>query len=325
MAVVLTILLFGGVVVLHELGHFITAKINKIKINAFSIGMGPAIFSWRSGETKYFLRAFPIGGYVSIDDDNFEKTPIQKKIAVVLAGSLVNIISGFLVISIIVLIQGQFVSTKVKSVNLEQNKIQVGDCIKSVNNHHIFGSNDLIFELSKIDDNMPINLTISRNNEIIELHDVGYLRQDGEKSYRTLGISLDVEQLTFLNFFKTSFNKSIFVTKLVWISICDLVTGKISIDNISGPIGFTKSVSDAKNNGVLSILSLFPLLSINIGIFNLLPFPALDGGRFIFLLFELIFRSKIKKSFQNYVNALGILILIFLFIVIAIKDICSFF
>ncbi len=325
MAVVLTILLFGVVVVFHELGHFITAKINKVKINAFSIGMGPSIFSWGSGETKYFLRALPIGGYVSIDDDNFEKTPIQKRIAVILAGSLVNIISGFLVISIIVLIQGQFVSTKVKSVNLDQNKIQAGDCIKSINTHHIFGANDLIFELSKIEDDMPVNLTVLRNNEIIELNDVGYFIKDGEKSYRTLGISLDVEQLTFSNFFTTSFNKSVFVTKLVWISICDLVTGKISIDNISGPVGFTKSVSDAKNQGALSVISLFPLLSINIGIFNLLPFPALDGGRFIFLLFELIFRRKIKKSFQNYVNALGILILIFLFIVVAIKDICSFF
>ena len=296
MAVVLTILLFGVVVVLHELGHFITAKFNNIKVNAFSIGMGPAIFSWGSGETKYFLRAFPVGGYVSIDDNKFEKTPIQKRIVVILAGSLVNIFSGFLVVSIIILMQGQFVSTKVKSTNLEQNKIEIGDYIESVNNHHIFGANDLIFELSKIDDNTPINLTISRNNEVIELYDVGYIVNDGEKSHRTLGVSLDVEQLTFSNFLKTSFNSSIFVTKLVWVSICDLFTGKISINNVSGPIGFTKSVSDAKNHGVLSVMSLFPLLSINIGIFNLLPFPALDGGRFIFL-----------------------------FVIIAIKDIFSFF
>lgn len=325
MAVILTILLFGSVVVMHEFGHFITAKINKIKINTFSIGMGPSIFSWKRGETKYFLRAFPIGGYVSIDDEKFEKTSIQKRMAVILAGSLVNIISGFLVISIIVLIQGQFVSTKVKFVNLEQNKIQVGDYIKKINNHHILGANDLIFELSKIDDNIPINLTVLRNNEIIDLYDVGYFKHDGNTSYRTLGISLDIEQINFSNFFITSFNKSVFVTKLVWVSFCDLVTGKISIDNISGPIGFTKSVSDAKDQGVLSIISLFSLLSINIGIFNLLPFPALDGGRFIFLMFELIFRKKIKKSFQNYINALGILILIFLFVVIAIKDIFSFF
>lgn len=325
MAVVLTILLFGIVIVIHELGHFITAKFNKVKINAFSIGMGPAIFSYVKGETKYFLRAFPIGGYVSIDDDNFEKTSVQRRIAIILAGSLVNIISGFLVISIIVLVQGQFVSTKVKSVNLEQQNIQVGDYIESVNNHHVFGANDLIFELSKVDDNTPINLTVLRNNEIVELHDVGYFSSDGERNRRTLGISLDVEQLTFLNFFETSFNSSIFVTKLTWISICDLIMGKISISNVSGPIGFTKSVSDAKNNGILSVISLFPLLSINIGIFNLLPFPALDGGRFIFLLIELISKRKIKKSFQNYVNTLGILILIFLFIVIAIKDIFSFF
>ena len=232
MAVVLTILLFGIVVVLHELGHFITAKVNKIKVNSFSVGMGPAIFSWKLGETEYFLRAFPIGGYVSIDDETFEKTSIQKRISVILSGSLVNVVSGFLVISIIVLIQGHFVSTKVKSVNLEQNKVQVGDCIKKINNHHIWGANDLIFELSKIDDNVPINLTVSRNNEIIELHDTGYFKQDGDKNYRTLGISLEVEQLTFSNFFTTSFNKSVFVTKLVWVSIWDLFSGKISIKKL---------------------------------------------------------------------------------------------
>lgn len=325
MAVILTILLFGIVVVLHELGHFLTAKVNKIKINAFSIGMGPKIFSWGKDKTKYFLRALPIGGYVSIDDDNFEKTSIHKRIAVILAGSLVNIVSGFFIISIIVLIQGQFISTKVKSATFEQHKIQIGDYIESVNNHHIFGANDLIFELSKIDDNTPINITVLRNDKIVELDDVGYLINDGEQTHRTLGISLDTEQLTFSKFFQTSFNSSIFVTKLVWISICDLFTGKISINNVSGPIGFTKSVSDAKTHGFLSVMSLFPLLSINIGIFNLLPFPALDGGRFVFLLIELISKKKVKKTIQNYVNAFGILILIFLFVVIAIKDIFSFF
>ncbi len=325
MAVILTILLFGIVVVLHELGHFLTAKVNKIKINAFSIGMGPKIFNWGKDKTKYFLRALPIGGYVSIDDDNFEKTSIHKRIAVILAGSLVNIVSGFFIISIIVLIQGQFISTKVKSATFEQHKIQVGDYIESVNNHHIFGANDLIFELSKIDDNTPINVTVLRNDEIVELDDVGFLINDGEQTHRTLGISLDVEQLTFLNFFQTSLNSSIFVTKLVWFSMCDLFTGKISIDNVSGPIGFTKSVSDAKANGFLSVMALFPLLSINIGIFNLLPFPALDGGRFAFLLIELISKKKVNKTIQNYVNAFGILILIFLFVVIAIKDVFSLF
>lgn len=325
MAVILTILLFGVVVILHELGHFVTAKVNKIKINAFSIGMGPKIFSWDKNKTKYFLRAFPIGGYVSIDDNNFEKAPIQKRIVIILAGSLVNIISGFLIISIIVLIQSQFVSTKVKSAHFEQHKIQVGDYIDSVNNHHVFGANDLVFELSKLDDNTPINITVLRNNEIVELDDVGFLINDGERTHRTLGISLDTEQLTFSKFFETSFNSSIFVTKLVWVSMCDLFTGKISIDNVSGPIGFTKSVSDAKTHGFLSVISLFPLLSINIGIFNLLPFPALDGGRFVFLLIELISKKKINKTIQNCVNTLGILLLIFLFVVIAIKDVFSFF
>ena len=325
MAIVLTILLFGVIIVFHELGHFSTAKLNKIKVNAFSIGFGPPIFSWNRGETKYSIRVFTIGGYVAIDDAEFDNQAIYKRIIVILAGSLVNILSGFLAVSIILLSQGSFVSTKVASVTPQQDKIQIGDDIKNINNHQIFGSSDISFEMSRIDDSELINLTVLRNGELIELYDVGYFTEISGKNQKILGVSLESDRLDFSNFFKQSFNSSIFIVKLTYVSMCDLITGKVSIDSVSGPVGFAKSVSENKSLNILSILSFFPLLSIYIGLFNLLPFPALDGGRFVFLLIELIFRKKIKKEIQNYINLFGIFALICLFIFTTLKDILAFF
>ena len=324
MAIILTIVLFGVIIVLHELGHFLAAKLNKIRVNDFSIGFGPSLFSFNKGNTKYSIRVFPLGGYVAIDDE-FDSQPIYKRIIVILAGSLVNILSGFLVISIILLSQGGFVSTKVASTTEQQSKIQVGDDIKSINNNQILNSNDISFELSRISDDEPINLTVLRNDELIELNDVGYFDEINGKNSKILGISLGVDMLNFSNFFKQSFNNSIFMIKLTYISMCDLVTGRASLDSVSGPVGFAKSVSENKNLNILSIVSFFPLLSIYIGLFNLLPFPALDGGRFVFLLIELIFRKKIKKEVQNYINLFGIFVLMLLFVITTLKDIFAFF
>ena len=324
MAIILTIVLFGVIIVLHELGHFLSAKLNKIRVNDFSIGFGPSLFSFNKGNTKYSIRVFPLGGYVAIDDE-FDSQPIYKRIIVILAGSLVNILSGFLVISIILLSQGGFVSTKVASTTEQQSKIQVGDDIKSINNNQILNSNDISFELSRISDDEPINLTVLRNDELIELNDVGYFDEINGKNSKILGISLGVDMLNFSNFFKQSFNNSIFMIKLTYISMCDLVTGRASLDSVSGPVGFAKSVSENRNLNILSIVSFFPLLSIYIGLFNLLPFPALDGGRFVFLLIELIFRKKIKKEVQNYINLFGIFVLMLLFVITTLKDIFAFF
>ena len=324
MAIILTIVLFGVIIVLHELGHFLAAKLNKIRVNDFSIGFGPSLFSFNKGNTKYSIRVFPLGGYVAIDDE-FDSQPIYKRIIVILAGSLVNILSGFLVISIILLSQGGFVSTKVASTTEQQSKIQVGDDIKSINNNQILNSNDISFELSRISDDEPINLTVLRNDELIELNDVGYFDEINGKNSKILGISLGVDMLNFSNFFKQSFNNSIFMIKLTYISMCDLVTGRASLDSVSGPVGFAKSVSENRNLNILSIVSFFPLLSIYIGLFNLLPFPALDGGRFVFLLIELIFRKKIKKEVQNYINLFGIFVLMLLFVITTLKDIFAFF
>ena len=325
MAIVLTIVLFGVIIVLHEFGHFLTAKLSKIKINAFSIGFGPSLFSFNKGDTKYSIRIFPLGGYVAIDDDEFDNQAIYKRIAVILAGSLANILSGFLVISIILLSQGGFVSTKVASTTSQQSKLQVGDDIKSINNNQILNSSDISFELSRISDDDPINLTILRNDELLELNDVGYFDEVNGKNSKILGISLNFDRLNFSNFFIQSFNNSIFMVKLTYVSMCDLVTGRASLDSVSGPVGFAKSVSENKNLNILSIVSFFPLLSIYIGLFNLLPFPALDGGRFVFLLIELIFRKKIKKEVQNYINLFGIFILMLLFVITTLKDIFAFF
>ena len=226
---------------------------------------------------------------------------------------------------IVVGAQGQFVSTEVASIKPNVQQIQVGDKIKKVNGHNISCANDCKFELSRVSENEQINLTVCRNQDIIELNDVGYLVITDSGTYRTLGITLSVKDLNFTDFFDQTFSNSIFYVKMVWVSFCDLVTGKVPLDNLSGPVGVTRTINEAQNNGIFSILSLFSLLSINIGIFNLLPFPALDGGQFIFLIIELIFRRPIKKEIKGIINGVGIILWISLFVFITIKDVFLLF
>ncbi|MDE5853127.1 MAG: site-2 protease family protein [Oscillospiraceae bacterium] len=332
-AIILAILFFVITITLHELGHFLIAKLSGIKVNEFAIGMGPKIFSWGKGETKYSLRALPIGGYIAMEEENgnsddkrsFENSPIYKRIFVILSGAIVNIFTGFVIMGIIVGAQGQFVSTEVASIKPNVQQIQVGDKIKKVNGHNISCANDCKFELSRVSENEQINLTVCRNQDIIELNDVGYLVITDSGTYRTLGITLSVKDLNFTDFFDQTFSNSIFYVKMVWVSFCDLVTGKVPLDNLSGPVGVTRTINEAQNNGIFSILSLFSLLSINIGIFNLLPFPALDGGQFIFLIIELIFRRPIKKEIKGIINGVGIILWISLFVFITIKDVFLLF
>ncbi|MDE5600579.1 MAG: site-2 protease family protein, partial [Oscillospiraceae bacterium] len=264
-AIILAILFFVITITLHELGHFLIAKLSGIKVNEFAIGMGPKIFSWGKGETKYSLRALPIGGYIAMEEENgnsddkrsFENSPIYKRIFVILSGAIVNIFTGFVIMGIIVGTQGQFVSTEVASIKPNVQQIQVGDKIKKVNGHNISCANDCKFELSRVSENEQINLTVCRNQDIIELNDVGYLVITDSGTYRTLGITLSVKDLNFTDFFDQTFSNSIFYVKMVWVSFCDLVTGKVPLDNLSGPVGVTRTINEAQNNGIFSILSLF--------------------------------------------------------------------
>lgn len=336
LAIILTILFFGITITIHEVGHFAVAKLSGIRVNEFSIGMGPCLFHWGKGETRYSLRALPVGGYLAMEGENegsddprsFGHKPVYKRIAVLLAGAFLNLVTGILLMGIVVGAQGKVSTTTVASLATDapaNTQIQAGDVITSVNGTHLLCANDLQFELSRVAPDQPINLTVQRGEDIVELSDVGYSRQTDEGTVRVIGITLMTQPVSIGNFFQQTFANSLFYIKMVWCSLCDLITGQVSWTQLSGPVGITQAVDQAKQFGMLSVLSLFAFLSINVGIFNLLPFPALDGGQVVFLLIELIFRRPVKQTIQQAINFAGLVAVFGLFIVITCKDIISLF
>lgn len=336
--ILLTILFFGITIFVHELGHFCVAKLCKVKVNEFSIGMGPSFWHFGKGETKYSLRWFPIGGYVSMEGEetesedkrSFGKKPIYQRFAVLIAGALMNFILGVLLMGIIILAQGQVITTTISSVSTEvpssQALLMPGDTITEVNGHSFLCESDFRFELQSIPYDQPVNLTVERNGEELQLNNVGEIKTNPDSSqYRLLGITLSTEDLNFKNFVSDTIGNSLFYAKLVWSSLIDLFTGQVSITQLSGPVGITQVVDQAQSIGWMSVVSLFAFLTINIGIFNLIPFPALDGGQILFLLIEAIRRKPIKKQTQGMINFIGFAFLILLMIFVTIKDIVFLF
>lgn len=338
LGILLTILFFGITIIIHEAGHFFAAKVSNIKVNEFSVGMGPSIFHFHRGETKYALRFFPIGGYVAMEGEAedsadaraFNNTAIPKRMAVILAGAFMNFLLGVLLIGILITASGSVATTTITAVSDEVSTsaalLLPGDQITEVNGHHLLSAQDLQFELAQIPIDQPIDLTVKRDGEALTIEDVGMTWvDDAGVSHRRLGVTLAAEPVSWKNLIPQTLKSACFDVKLVWESLADLIMGQVSWTQLSGPVGVTQAVSQAQSSGWLSVISLFAFLSINIGIFNLIPFPALDGGQFILLLIEAIRRKPIKREIQSTISVIGFALLMFLVIVITVKDVIFLF
>ncbi len=312
------------IVFFHEFGHFLMAKLVHVPVDEFSLGFGPACLNIKSSVTKYSLRVFPIGGYLTFkDDDNFLNIRIFKRVLIVLAGPFFNLLLAFIMIAFSLGLQGKYNSTQVDGVTLQGSKIKVGDEIKYVNSNYILDANDLLYEISNSPINKPLNLTVNRNNKDLKLLDVGEIIETNSGPKKVLGISLKVKNFSLLDYFSQVLKSFLSMFKLVSKSILGLFMGNLTIKDFSGPIGFSRAVSKAGRKGIYSLIFLFAFLSMNVGLFNMIPFLALDGGQFLFLIFEFIFKKPIKKNVQMAANAAGVVVLVGLFILITFKDIVS--
>ncbi len=326
MFVLTTIILFEIIILVHEFGHFFVAKIFFVEVKEFSIGFGPPILKFKKKNTLYCLRAFFFGGFVSFNDEKkYLKVNILKRMFIVLAGPFFNIFFGMLSIFLVFMVQGQFSSTQVGKVLDFCNEIKVGDEIKKINGKNVLCANDFMFELHKVPLNKPINLTVKRSKEMVEVLNIGKILKENEKENRVLGISLKQQKINLISGVEQSFKNSLFFIKVVFSSFVDIFTGSISLKDFSGPVGMVKVVRKAKKEGFLHLMFLFAALSINIGVFNLFPFFILDGGQFLFLVFEAIFKKQINEKVQIIFNNIGFLILILLFVLITIKDVYMIF
>ena len=388
----LTLLLLSIMVVIHELGHFLFAKLFKVTVLEFSIGMGPAIYTTakkkrKSGDAKntsdlgdtfyssdiqkvesvvedketqsrevsedtkepektvFSIRAFPIGGYVSMagednaseDENAFCNKPVWQRFIITVAGPVMNILLGILCMFTLVGIEatvgdnpvlastvvGEFQEGSLSDKG--EQPLMVGDEIIKVDGVRVHTGNELVYEIMNSGFE-PIDLVVVRNGNEITLENVEFPTEVAAgATFGSFDFKVMREDINFKNILKHATFRSFSTIKIIVDSLKDMLSGRYGAEAVSGPVGMAGAVGDAAKSGGSSLLYLFTLITMNLGVFNLLPLPALDGGRIIFLAIEGICRKPIKKEVEQTINAVGIMILMALMVFITFKDIVNLF
>lgn len=436
--ILIGVLLFELIIFIHEFGHFITAKKSGIKVNEFSLGMGPKIFSFGKGETQYSLRVFPIGGFCAMEGEDeespepraFNNAKVWKRMIVIIAGAVMNIILGFVLMFVVVVQQDAYSSTEVQSFPATSfsscTGLQSGDVIKEINGYGISTSMDFNYpistaELKTVDGstleiykedcgnnlyNMAVSLVQDKNNKLSDeqvskvnellskstndivkakskedaysIYENYYkdindacgikdykvekiveketrkrytadilVERNGEEkllknvqffTYTTKDnsdpqVSIDFYvkpiEKTIGSVLSQTFKQTISTCKMIYASLGGLLTGKFGLKDMSGPIGIASAVttvaSESLSSGFMSavnsIIYVMMIITVNLGLFNMLPFPALDGGRFVFLIIEAIRGKSVPRKVEAIVNGIGMGLLILLMILITANDI----
>lgn len=339
MKIVLAILIFGVLIFVHELGHFICARIFRVTVNEFSIGMGPKIVSRKSKKTgiAYSLRLFPIGGFVSMagedetsDDENaLNRKPCWQRLIIMLAGSVMNILLGVIIMAVIVISSKVLGSTTVYSFRdgaLSSNYgLQIGDKIQYVDGVRTHTSYDLAYQIMRRGIE-PVGVTVTRDGEKVVLENVQFPTvTDSGAAFGSIDFYVEAEEKNPLTVIKHAFYQSKTSVVMIWESLLDLVTGRYGMDQVSGPVGTTNAIGEAAKEGTYSLLYISSLIALNLGVINLLPIPALDGGRIVFVLIEMVRRKPVKPEYEGYVHFAGIVILMLFMVFITYQDIIKLF
>lgn len=333
------LLFFGVIIMIHECGHFTCAKIFKVKVNEFSLGMGPALFKRKKGDTLYAVRLFPIGGYVAMegeddaseDDRAFNKKPVWQKMIIVVAGALMNLILGFILMVLLLTTSTELIGTNTikefyPDAVSSQYGLQAGDRFLEIDGHHVWSELDLSFLMSRSQDGV-FDFVVERDGEKVTLNDVHFAteQQNGVTLIQYDFIIIG-EQPGFLNIVKNAFTQSASIVRMVWLSVFDLVTGRYGMSELAGPVGTVDIIADVTAQAVSSgsltnLLTIMAFITINVGVANLLPLPALDGGRFLFLAIEAVRRKPVNPKYEGYVHAAGLALLLLLMVVVTYNDI----
>ena len=333
------LLFFGVIIMIHECGHFACAKLFKVKVNEFSLGMGPALFKRKKDDTLYAVRLFPIGGYVAMEGEDdasederaFNKKPVWQKMIIVVAGALMNLILGFILMVLLLTTSTDLIGTNTikefyPDAVSSQYGLQAGDRFVEIDGHHVWSELDLSFLMSRSQDGV-FDFVVERDGEKVTLNDVHFAteQQNGITLIQYDFIIIG-EQPGFLNIVKNAFTQSASIVRMVWLSVFDLVTGRYGMSELAGPVGTVDIIADVTAQAVSSgsltnLLTIMAFITINVGVANLLPLPALDGGRFLFLAVEAVRRKPVNPKYEGYVHAAGLALLLLLMVVVTYNDI----
>lgn len=331
----MAILLFLILIIIHEFGHFISAKLLGVRVNEFAVGFGPKIFSKQGKETKYSFNLIPLGGYcamegedeTSADDRAFCNKAAWRRFLIVVMGAVFNLLLGLIIVAIILAPSEAFYTTTVGS--FEENAVsvnsglQIDDTIIAVDGRRIIAINDLSYAFTNVKDS-KIDITVKRDGKKVELNGVKFATEQADGiNYLTVDFSVYAREKTFLSFIDHTFDTAISNCAVVYRSLFDLITGRYGISAMSGPVGVTVAIGEVAKRSIMDLIPIMALITINLGLFNLLPVPALDGGRLLFILLEMIFRKPVPQKFEAIVHAVGFALLIALMLVITLKDILA--
>ncbi len=342
MTLIIFILILGIIIFIHELGHFIMAKKHGIYVYEFSLGFGPKLFSFKrkNDETEYMIKLIPLGGYVMLagetDEDDkkvkdnqklYNKTFLQK-MSVMLAGVFNNFVLGFILLFLIGLFFGAEVSTN-KLVGLNENYplyqagARDGDRIIKANNITVKRFDDIRLAIAINGENKPLNITVLKEDNTKETYKVKPLYDEESKTY-IYGISMKSEASKgFIASVKYAYVQFTYIFKSLIIVIISLLSGKLGINTLTGPVGIYSVVGEATKspNPIGTLMLLTAYLSINVGFMNVLPFPAFDGGQAFLLIIEKITKKKISTKIKSIINTVGFSLLMLLMVYITIKDV----
>ena len=329
------LIVFSAVIAIHEFGHFAVAKLCGIQVNEFSIGMGPVLWKKTRKGTQYSLRALPVGGFVALEGEESPESqqaeaardaqeqpiaenagiplndaPVWQRALVMAAGAFMNFVLGFVVLIILVAAQdGAITSKTIYSVEegalCGQTGLQAGDEILAVNGRRCFVANDILYELVRTEA-YRADFTVKRDGQKVELPDVQFdtWQDDSGETHMSLGFVVYGIKKTPVSVLKEAWNSTLYYGRIVFTSLADLLRGRESINNLSGPVGIVTAIGQAASYGWQDLLELLALI-----IFNLLPFPALDGGKVVFLIVEGVTGRAVPEKLQSVLTiaAFGLL------------------
>lgn len=367
------VVVFGIIVVIHEWGHFLVAKLTGVQVNEFAIGMGPKLFSFGKKETRYTVRLLPIGGYCAMEGEDaagggevkfsaeaavadnpraFNRKKVWQRVLITVAGAAMNLVLGFILLLVYfgvctlpspdgkIYYAGTQISRLEETAPSYQSGLRVGDTVLKIDGKRVFTVLDMQSLLQDSDDavfEMQVRREVDGAQRVVTLPAVTFHREYSEElgAYQlTYDFYVNPIPQTLGSTVVQSLKSECSVAVMVWRSLGNLLTGKYGLNELSGPVGTVDIIGDTVAGavqqtqwqiGLGSVIMLVVLLTVNVGVFNLLPFPALDGGRLLFLLWEAITRKPVPAKYEGWVHAIGFILLLVLVVIVTFSDVFKIF
>lgn len=341
LTIIAFIFVFSILVFFHEFGHFISAKISGVRVHKFAFGMGPKIFGFYKNETEYLVCLIPIGGFVKMagemgqenmetkakkvpENQRFDKKPLGVRALIVALGPFMNIFTAIIIFSLIFFVIGipvitNSISTVIEKGPADQAGILPGDKIIAINLIKIDDPKEISEIINKNSDKI-LNITLDRNGKSIDISVMPKYDENYNKFRIGIELEISVKKISMFSAFSKGLLTTINVIKLIFSNTMEMITGKVPVE-IAGPLGIAQMTGKAAKLGFLNLLYFTAILSIFIGLFNLLPIPALDGGHIIILIIEKLRGKPLEAEKINLIYLIGISIIMIIFIFATYKDI----